>query len=182
MSTSSTRAAVTARASTPARARVPRWITLGTLATVLAGLGVSAYLTAAHYTTTLTLACPQTATVNCEKVTTSPQSIFLGIPVAVLGLAFFTAMLPLCLPVAWRAASPLPHRIRLLASLLGVGFAAYLVYAELFDINAICLWCTTVHSLTVLLFALTALGTATATATTATAPPVPETGAPPPRR
>lgn len=170
-----TRTSVSATA--PERARVPRWVTLGTLATVLAGLGVSVYLTVAHYTTTLTLACPQTTTVNCEKVTTSPQSIFLGIPVAVLGLAYFTAMLPLCLPVTWRAASPLSHRIRLLASLLGVGFVAYLVYAELFDINAICLWCTTVHILTVLLFALTALGTATATA-----PPVPEKGAPPPRR
>ena len=178
MSTSSTRTATHASATTPARTHVPRWVSLAALATVLAGLGISAYLTAAHYTTTLTLACPQTATVNCEKVTTSPQSIFLGTPVAVLGLAYFIAMLPLYTPPAWRAASPLPHRIRLLASLLGVGFVAYLVYAELFDINAICLWCTTVHILTVLLFALTALGTATAT----TAPPVPETGAPPPRR
>ena len=165
----------TARATTPAHARVPRWVTLGTLATVLAGLGISTYLTVAHYTATLTLACPQTATVNCEKVTTSPQSVFLGVPVAVLGLAFFAAMTPLCTPLAWRAASPLPHRTRLLASLLGVGFVAYLVYAELFDINAICLWCTSVHVLTVLLFALIALGTATAS-------PVPETGAPPPGR
>jgi uncharacterized membrane protein len=136
---------------------------LGTLVTALAGLGVSIYLTVAHYTTTVTLACPQTSTVNCEKVTTSPQSAFLGVPVAVLGLAFFAAMALLCTPPAWRAASPLPHWIRVLASLAGVGFVAWLVYAELFVIDAICLWCTSVHVLAVLLFALTTLGTAGAT-------------------
>lgn len=48
----------------------------------------------------------------------------------------------------------------MLAALTGIGFVAYLVYAELFLINAICRWCTSVHALTLLLFALTALGTA----------------------
>jgi uncharacterized membrane protein len=162
-------------AATSAPARASRWAVLGTLATALAGLGVSTYLTVAHYTTTVTLACPQTTTVNCEKVTTSPQSVFLGVPVAVLGLAFFAAMTLLCAPPAWHAASPLPHRIRFLASLTGVGFVAYLVYAELFVINAICLWCTSVHVLAVLLFALIALGTAAA-------PPVSETDNARPRR
>jgi uncharacterized membrane protein len=154
--------AATTTATTRVPARAPRWASLGSLATTLAGLGVSAYLTVAHYTTTVTLACPQSATVNCEKVTTSPQSQFLGIPVAVLGLAFFAVMSLLCTPAAWRAASPLSNRIRLLMSLTGVGFVAWLVYAELFVINAICLWCTSVHALTLLLFALTALGTAAA--------------------
>ena len=158
--TATTRTTPNPSPAIPAQAQVPRWASLGTLTTALAGLGVSAYLTVAHYTTTVTLACPQSATVNCEKVTTSPQSIFLGVPVAVLGLAFFAVMVLLCTPPAWRAASPPPHGIRLLASLAGVGFVAYLVYAELFAIDAICLWCTSVHVLTVLLFALTALGTA----------------------
>lgn len=43
---------------------------------------------------------------------------------------------------------------------LGVIFVAYLVYAELFVIDAICLWCTAVHVLTVALFAVIAFGTA----------------------
>lgn len=145
----------------------PRWAVFGSLLTAAAGLGVSTYLTVAHYTTTVTLACPQSATVNCEKVTTSAQSAFLGVPVAVLGTAYFAVMLLLCLPAAWRARDDGPLRllrwVRPLAALGGVGFVAWLVYAELFVINAICLWCTTVHVLAFALFALIALGTAAAT-------------------
>jgi uncharacterized membrane protein len=36
----------------------------------------------------------------------------------------------------------------------------YLVWAELFRIDAICLWCTVVHALTIALFAVLALGVA----------------------
>jgi uncharacterized membrane protein len=36
----------------------------------------------------------------------------------------------------------------------------YLVYAELFLVDAVCLWCTVVHVLTVALFAVVALATA----------------------
>ena len=128
--------------------------------TAAAGLAISIYLTVAHYTAAVTLACPQTATVNCEKVTSSAQSVFLGIPVAVLGLAFFTAMLALCSPWAWNSIRPALRWIRVLAAVAGVAFVAWLVYAELFVIDAICLWCTSVHALALLLFSLTALGTA----------------------
>ncbi len=44
--------------------------------------------------------------------------------------------------------------------MLGVGFVAYLVYTELFTLDAICLWCTAVHVITLGLFAVIALGTA----------------------
>lgn len=153
--------------------RAPRWAVLGSLLAAVAGLGVSIYLTVAHYTTAVTLACPQSATVNCEKVTTSAQSEFLGMPVALLGAVFFAAMATLCSPPAWRASSRTVHWVqwvqwgqwvhwvRALAALGGVGFVAWLVYAELFVIDAICLWCTTVHVLAVILFCFVALGTAT---------------------
>jgi uncharacterized membrane protein len=134
---------------------------LGSLLTAAAGLGVSIYLTVAHYTTAVTLACPQTATVNCEKVTTSAQSSFLGAPVAVLGAVYFAAMLALCIPQAWR--HPATRWIRVLGALGGIGFVAWLVYAELFVINAICLWCTSVHVLTLVLFSVIVLATASGT-------------------
>jgi uncharacterized membrane protein len=35
-----------------------------------------------------------------------------------------------------------------------MGFVLYLVYAELIQIGAICLWCTSVHVATFLIFAL----------------------------
>jgi uncharacterized membrane protein len=36
----------------------------------------------------------------------------------------------------------------------GMGMVFYLLYAELFSIKAICLWCTAVHVVTFLLFVL----------------------------
>jgi uncharacterized membrane protein len=160
------------RAAAASRLQAPRWAVLGSPLASAAGLGVSIYLSIAHYTTTVTLACPQTATVNCEKVTSSAESTFLGIPVALLGAAYFAVMLVLCLPVAWRVADSGPGRalrwLRAVAALGGIGFVAWLVYAELFVIDAICLWCTTVHALTFILFGIIALGTAAATETVET--------------
>jgi uncharacterized membrane protein len=138
----------------------PRWLVPATLLASVAGLGASVYLTVAHYTTAVVLACPATATVNCQKVTTSAQSQILGIPVAVLGLAYYTLMLALNLPPAWKSPQPWLRRARVLTAAGGIGFVAWLVYAELFIINAICLWCTTVHVITLALFCLVALGTA----------------------
>jgi uncharacterized membrane protein len=42
---------------------------------------------------------------------------------------------------------------------LGVGMILWLLYVELFKLDAICLYCTGVHVLTLLLFIATALGT-----------------------
>lgn len=127
----------------------------------LAGGGVSAYLTFEHFTASSTLACPATgAAVDCLKVTTSSYSQLFGMPVAVLGLVFFAVMLVLQLPAAWASTAPAVRAGRVLWALLGVGTALWLIYAELFRINAICLWCTAVHALVLLLFALTAVTTA----------------------
>src|SRR5580700_568709 len=67
----------TAHTAAPARDRTattPLWLQLSTLALSLCGLGVSVYLTVAHYTAPAVLACPDTGVINCEKVTTSPES------------------------------------------------------------------------------------------------------------
>jgi uncharacterized membrane protein len=45
--------------------------------------------------------------------------------------------------------------IRLASVVVGIGFVIYLLYAELFIIGNICLYCTSVHALTFLLFVLT---------------------------
>lgn len=132
--------------------RVARWVAPVTLALALAGLAVSIYLTIAHYTNPELLVCSDTGTVNCEAVTTSAQSTFLGIPVALLGLVWFVAMVVLCLPIAWNAASRNVHLLRLAAAIGGIGFVLWLVYAELVIIGAICLWCTVAHVLAFGLF------------------------------
>ncbi len=131
---------------------VPRWAAPAGLALSVAGLAVAAYLTVAHYTTSAILACSDSGIVNCGKVTTSPESVILGIPVAVLGLVFFASMIGLNLPVAWRRGGLALGLVRQAAVVVGIGFVLYLVSAELLIIGAICLWCTSVHVLTFLLF------------------------------
>ena len=150
----------------PARACAPpappAWMQLTTSALSLGGLGSALYLTIAHYTTTVTLACPDTGVINCEKVTTSPQSMLFGtIPVADLGLGFFILLVALHTPRAWQAPGAAIRWARLGALAAGMAFVLYLVYTELFTLDAICLWCTSVHVITFLLFAF---GVTTATA------------------
>ena len=125
----------------------------------LAGLGVSLYLTIAHYNTKVILACPATGIVNCAKVTESPQSAILGVPVALLGLLYFVAIGPLHLPAACRSESGLVRRARVAAAVAGILMVLYLIYTELFTLDALCLWCTAVHTITFLLFVVTLVGT-----------------------
>jgi uncharacterized membrane protein len=136
---------------------VPAWARYSSLGLSVAGLAVSAYLTVEHFTASTTLACSESGPVNCLKVTTSPQSYLLGVPVAVLGLVFFVAMVGLTLPVAWRSGRGELTLARLGAVAVGVVMVMYLVYAELFVVDAICLWCTAVHVITVALFVVLVL-------------------------
>ena len=157
-------AALTAEATVeaPSTATVPLWLQLVTFALALAGLGVSIYLTIAHFTESALLGCSESGIVNCTKVTTSPQSYVFGIPVAVLGLAFYLAAVGLMSPWAWRAARYRReiYLIRIASLVVGMGFVLYLIYAELFIIGSICLYCTSVHAITFLLFLLTAVAAA----------------------
>ena len=136
-------------------AATPLWMQVSTLALSLGGLGMSLYLTVAHYTTAVTLACPDSGAINCEKVTTSPESVVFGVfPVALIGLIFFVLMTAVTTPWAWRATWPALRWARLCSLIAGIGFVVYLVYTELFTLDAICLECTTVHVITLALFAL----------------------------
>jgi uncharacterized membrane protein len=139
----------------PATTAVPLWFQLVTWILAVAGLGVSIYLTIAHFTESKLLGCSENGLVNCTKVTTSPQSYVFGIPVAVLGLAFFVAAVALMSPWAWQWARREVALIRLASVAVGMGFVLYLLYAELFIIGSICLYCTSVHAITFLLFVLT---------------------------
>jgi uncharacterized membrane protein len=138
-------------------AEPPAWLQWTTWILSLAGLADSIWLTIVHYNTSVTLACPATSTINCEKVITSPQSIVFGIPVAVLGLAFYVFLAVANSPWVWRMTWPPIRYARVGSMVVGIVFVLYLVYTELFTIHAICLWCTSVHVITFALFALVAL-------------------------
>lgn len=67
---------------------------------------------------------------------TSRYSEVVGVPVAVLGLFAYGAMLFAALTPGEKAAIA-----GLFVALVGVLFSAYLAYLELFVIQAICQWC-----------------------------------------
>jgi uncharacterized membrane protein len=138
------------------------------LALALAGLAISSYLTLAHYTSHVRLACSATGVIDCERVTTSPQSMVAGVPVALLGVAFFAVAALLVMPAAWR--SPALDWPRIVWVTAGVCMVVRLLYAELFEIDAICLWCTAVHAITVGLFATVLVGHALAAEEAGAAP------------
>ena len=134
---------------------VPLWFQLTTWGLALAGLGVSIYLTVAHFTSPRILVCSEKGFVNCAAVTTSPESMVFGIfPVAVLGLAFYVFMAAATSPWAWRVTWPPVRWARFGSVIVGMVFVLYLLYTELFTLNAICLFCTIVHVITFLLFGL----------------------------
>lgn len=122
------------------------------------GLLVSIYLTYEHLTGSTTLACPATGSIDCARVTSSEWASILGIPVAPLGVVFFAVMLVLCRPSMLRRPSRQLDLVRLGFCGIGLLMALYLLWAELFQVRAICLWCTAVHVLTFLLFATLLIG------------------------
>jgi uncharacterized membrane protein len=139
----------------------PRWPGLVGSALSVAGLAIASYLTYEHFTSSTTLACSDSGVINCLKVTTSSYSAVLGVPVAVLGVVFFAVMLVLQLPAMWRRPERAIRRGRLAWAVIGLCTALYLLCVELFAVDAICLWCTAVHVLTLALFGTTAYATAT---------------------
>ena len=139
--------------SAPASARL-----LVILGSSIAGIGIATYLTLVHYTSAVSLTCPATGSINCETVLASPESYLLGIPVAVLGLVYFVVVLVSALPALWRSPNPLVAPARLALAVGGIGFVCYLVYAELYEIGKICLWCTGVHVLTFVIFVAVVTG------------------------
>ena len=131
---------------------VPGWAMAASLGLSLIAVGVASYLTVAHYTAASALACPDTGIVDCTLVTTSSWSVVLGVPLAVLGLVWATAMTALTVPWAWRSTAAWVDRVRLGVSAAGAAMVLYLVYVELFRIGAVCLWCTAMHVTAVCLF------------------------------
>jgi uncharacterized membrane protein len=106
----------------------------------LAGLFISTYLYLFKIGKIGTLAC---GTGGCETVQLSPQSRFLGVEVALIGVLGYAVLLALALlALQPRFAGP-TWPVRALALLSGgaVLFSAYLTALELFVIHAICRYC-----------------------------------------
>jgi len=141
----------------------PLWLQIVSFVLAVLGLAISAYETWAHFNGNHLAGCPSggSGTFNCGAVITSPQSMVFGvIPVAVLGLAFYVAAVPLFSPWLWRMAWRPVHVARLASVIVGMGFVVYLIYAEVYQIGDICEYCTGVHIVTFLLFCITVFSAA----------------------
>jgi uncharacterized membrane protein len=98
-----------------------------------AGLAIAGYLTWTHYAGVEPVCLAGGA---CERVQTSRYAELAGMPVALLGVAGYAAILA---TLAIRGEGGVV--LSALAALVGFGFSAYLTYLELFTIDAVCQWC-----------------------------------------
>jgi uncharacterized membrane protein len=121
----------------------------------VAGLAVSIYLTVVHYST-IPLACPANAVVNCEQVLSSPYGVIggSGIPTSAAGIVWFgvSAMVAAGLLAGRRFLAP----IQLAWSVLGLLTVLLLVYIEIVLLGAVCIWCSAAHVLVLLIFLVAA--------------------------
>lgn len=132
------------------------WLVAG-----LSGLGVaiSVYLVRVALDPAKEIACGPLG--DCHTVQNSQYAEVAGIPVAVLGLGMYVALLGLVGLELWgraRGLSPalleaLPQ-LRFAMALGGVLYSGYLTYLELAVIDAICAWCVTSAVLVTIIFVL----------------------------
>jgi uncharacterized membrane protein len=105
-----------------------------TAALALLGIAIAGYLTWVHYAG-LDPVCVGGGG-GCERVQSSRWAELAGVPVAVLGLAGYAAILAsLALPEDQGAL------VATFLTLVGFGFSAWLTYVEIVKIDAICQWC-----------------------------------------
>jgi uncharacterized membrane protein len=97
------------------------------------GLGIAAYLTIVHYAGE----APVCAIAHgCATVQKSGYAEVAGVPVALLGLLGYAAIL-----VSLLRDDELGRTVTAMLTLGGFAFSAWLTYVEVARIDAICIWC-----------------------------------------
>ncbi|MBI4595559.1 MAG: vitamin K epoxide reductase family protein [Candidatus Tectomicrobia bacterium] len=110
----------------------------------MAGLFDAGYLSYYKLFSEIELLCGESAA--CDAVNNSPYAQIFGIPVALLGLFYYAAVLFFTL-----LGRKLPVFILSVAGLL---FSLYLTWVEVFILHAICFWCVVSALLTFAIFVL----------------------------
>ena len=101
-------------------------------AAAVAGGAIAAYLTVVHYAHV----SPICTSGGCEKVQHSSYAEVGGIPVSVLGLIAYAAVL-----VSAAVPGVLAAVAGAIVALAGAAFSGFLLWAQLARIHAICVWC-----------------------------------------
>jgi uncharacterized membrane protein len=101
-------------------------------AAAVIGGAIAAYLTYVHYAHT----SPICTSGGCEKVQRSSYAKLDGVPVALLGLIGYVALLvTAAVRGTWAALAGA------VVALAGAAFSGYLLWAQIARIHAICQWC-----------------------------------------
>lgn len=104
--------------------------------------------------------CDVNATLNCTEAYTSRFGAFAGVPVALLGLLFFVAVL-LLIALCWRseqASQNLPGYV-FAASTVGLAVVLYLAYASYVILHVVCLLCAGTYIAVIGLFVISGAAT-----------------------
>ena len=117
----------------------------------LSGVAVSSVSLYHHYGTSRTAYCDLGENFNCDIVNRGTYSAILGVPVALIGMIGYVALL--LLATFYRDEAQTPARLAL-ASMAGLGFALYLTYIEGFVLAA---WCVLCLSSLALIFCISVL-------------------------
>lgn len=106
----------------------------------LLGLGVASFLFY-EYSLSGPIFCPTGK--GCDIVRASPYSSFLGIPIPLMGIAYYLTMAVLSVVHSHKLPHWLVRKLQFWASAAAVLFGVYLTYLEAFVIGAYCFWCVT---------------------------------------
>jgi uncharacterized membrane protein len=102
-------------------------------AVALAGLAIAAYLTVVHYAG----GTPVCAIAHgCAVVQQSDYADLAGVPVALLGVGGYAAILVTLLRDGEAARTATAF-----LALVGFGFSAWLTWVEVAELRAVCIWC-----------------------------------------
>jgi uncharacterized membrane protein len=115
------------------RSTSDRRLVIAIVVLCLLGIADAGYLTYTHYAG-IKVAC--LAHGGCETVQASRWSKLDGVPVSLLGLIGYIAVL-----LSLLIRTELGRAAGFGIALIGFGFSMYLTYRELFTIKAICQWC-----------------------------------------
>ena len=130
----------------------------------LLGLAATSWSAWVHYqlvqNPALSSVCDVSATVNCTDAYRSAYGALFGVPVALVGVCWFAAVL--LLQIGARAGAPAADHVEGYVFVLAVpalAFSAYLAYGSWFVLHVVCLLCLTTYVAVAGIFLVTGFST-----------------------
>lgn len=113
-----------------------RWAGVAIMSLTLIGLADATYLTVTHYSGSA-VSC--SVLKGCEQVLASKYAVIQGVPIAVLGVVYYSALF--LLAYYYRLGSKTAWRLLQMTTSVGVAVTCMLVYLQIAVIHRICQYC-----------------------------------------